>query len=161
MPSVGRGVPRRQPYHVPTVGLCAVDRRDRRRHARRRGGPRSRDEVNADRKRRFEDTWREIDELLAEAHAKLPRNRAKALGAIYARYSSRFQHSIADQVRACLEAAIREEVFIPREYLFFDLAVRGAKERRPGLVALKQVLADKAVRRVYISHDQPTVPQGV
>lgn len=150
MPSPGRGTRSQQPYRVPPEPFSAVNRLVSRRRPRRRGGPRGRDEIDADRRKRVEDTWRDIDALLAEAHAKLPQHRAKAFGAIYARYSSRFQHSIADQVRACLEVAVREGVFISRVHVFVDLAVRGAKERRPGLIALQEVLAAKAVRHVYI-----------
>jgi hypothetical protein len=60
----------------------------------RRKGPRSRDEVDADRRRLRDDTERELDALVAEFHALLPPDKAAALGAIYARYSSRFQHSV-------------------------------------------------------------------
>jgi DNA invertase Pin-like site-specific DNA recombinase len=106
--------------------------------------------VEADRKKRLEDTWAEIDALLADAHAALPRRKAKTLGAIYARYSTDSQDSIADQIRGCLEVAVRESIFVLREHIFIDLGVRGAKERRPGLVALKAALAAKAVGVLYV-----------
>jgi DNA invertase Pin-like site-specific DNA recombinase len=92
----------------------------------------------------LEKTKREIDSIVAEFHAKLPREKAKAIGAIYARYSSRYQDSIADQVRTLFEAAYEQGVFIPRDHVFFDLAVRGWKDRRPGLTALRQAIKSKS-----------------
>jgi hypothetical protein len=66
----------------------------------RRRGARRREEVDAERGRLRAETEREIKALLAEHHAALPRRRASAMGAAYARYPSEFQHSIVDQVRA-------------------------------------------------------------
>src|SRR5262249_46830066 len=65
---------------------------------------------------------REIDRLAAEAHAILPREQAQAVGSIYARYSSKFQDSIVDQVRTLFEAAIARRIFVPREFVCFDAA---------------------------------------
>jgi DNA invertase Pin-like site-specific DNA recombinase len=122
----------------------------RRRSASKRRGPRSRAEVGSERQKLRQDTEREIEALVAEFHALLPRDQAKCLGAIYARYSSRYQHSVADQVRGCLQAAVQLGVFVPLEHVFFDLAVRGAKERGPGFDQLKEALARKAVRTLLI-----------
>jgi site-specific DNA recombinase len=91
----------------------------------------------------LENTQREITAIAAEYHAKLPRAAAKSIGSIYARYSSRFQDSIADQVRTLFEAACQLGIFIPREMVFFDMAVRGWKDRRPGLTALRQEIQRK------------------
>ena len=52
---------------------------------------------------------------------------------IYARFSTRFQASIGDQVRACYEAAVARKIFVPVDHVCFDLAVRGSKAQRPGL----------------------------
>ena len=57
------------------------------------------EETACARKELWDRTAREIDELAAKAHSKLPREAATAIGAIYARYSSRHQDSVADQVR--------------------------------------------------------------
>jgi hypothetical protein len=116
----------------------------------RRKGPRSRDETDEDRRRLEEETAREIDRLVVEFHDQLPRDQAKSVGAIYARYSSRFQHSIADQVRSLYQAALRENIFVPREHVFFDLAARGCKERRPGLQGLRSLLAGKRVQVLLV-----------
>jgi len=67
------------------------------------------------------------------------------VAAIYARYSSRHQDSIADQVRGILEEALRLNNFVPRDMIFVDQAVRGFKSRRSGLSALQSVLCTKAV----------------
>jgi hypothetical protein len=40
---------------------------------------------------------------------------------------------VADQIRSCLEEAVRMKLHVPREHVFYDLAVSGTKERRPGL----------------------------
>jgi hypothetical protein len=116
----------------------------------RRKGPRGRDETEEDRRRLEEETAREIDQLAREFHDQLPRQQARSTGAIYARYSSRFQHSIADQVRSLFQAAVRENIFVPREHVFFDVAVRGCKERRTGLQALRTLLAGKRIQVLLV-----------
>ncbi|MDG3008384.1 recombinase family protein [Paludisphaera mucosa] len=83
----------------------------------------------------------EIDGLIADAHRRLPRDECELVGAIYARYSTRTQGSIGDQVRAVLEAALKLKVFVPREHVHHDAAVRGCKDRRPGLDRLRALLA--------------------
>ncbi len=104
---------------------------------------RSKADIERDRRELIARTESEIDALLAEHHKRLPRNLAKAIGAAYARYSTRFQHSIADQLRSLLEAAERLGVFIPRELVFYDIGVRGFKNRRPGLDALRAANAER------------------
>lgn len=52
----------------------------------------------------------EIDALITKYHALLLRTKACAIGAIYCRYSSKNQHSIADQVRSLLEKAVSMDV---------------------------------------------------
>eukprot|EP00913_Durusdinium_trenchii_P022830 g21434.t1 len=105
---------------------------------------RTREDIRREQQALLEKNKGEIDAIVAEFHAKLPREKATAIGAVYARYSSRFQDSIADQIRTLFEAACEEGIFIPREHVFFDLAVRGWKDRRPGLTALRQAIEKKA-----------------
>ncbi|MFO0821514.1 MAG: recombinase family protein [Pirellulales bacterium] len=107
---------------------------------------RSREDLRREQKALLDKTASEIDAIAAEFHAKLPREKAQTIGAMYARYSSRFQDSIADQVRTVFEAAYAQGIFIPREHVFFDMAVRGWKDRRPGLTALRQVIRQKAIQ---------------
>lgn len=104
---------------------------------------RTRKEIQAEQRALRERTLREIDAIVAEFHGKLSREQAQAIGAFYARYSSRFQDSIADQIRALFEAAVAQGIFVPRENIFFDLGVRGSKNRRPGLDALRQAIDQK------------------
>jgi site-specific DNA recombinase len=109
----------------------------------RRKVRRTRAQIRQEQKELLENTNREIDAIVAEFHAKLPRSVAEFIGAVYGRYSSRFQGSIADQIRTLFEAAYEERIFIPREHVYFDLAVRGWKDRRPGLTALRQAIKRK------------------
>lgn len=109
----------------------------------RRKVRRSRAEIKRERKELFDKTRREIDALVAEFHEELSRSEAKAIGSCYARFSSRFQDSIVDQVRTLLEAALKLKIFIPREHIYFDMAVRGFQDRRPGLTALRKAMKEK------------------
>jgi predicted site-specific integrase-resolvase len=87
----------------------------------------------------------EIDRIAAEFHARLPRDQAQGIAALYARYSSDHQDSIVDQVRSLFEAALALRLFVPREFVCFDHAVRGAKQRRPGLDQLRSILARRDI----------------
>jgi hypothetical protein len=107
---------------------------------RKRRIPRLKRDIRREQEELEKKTKLEIDILVAEFHAKLPRSKAEAIGAIYARYSSRFQDSILDQVRELLERALAEGIFVPRENIFYDLAVRGWKDSRPGLNRLRQAI---------------------
>jgi hypothetical protein len=117
---------------------------------RGRRGRRSRIEIEAERKTLREQTEKEIDALVAEFHRLLPREEAQAIGVAYARYSSEFQHSIVDQVRGIFEAAVNLGIFIPREMVFYDIAVRGCKERRPGLDQVRAILVKKAAQALLV-----------
>jgi hypothetical protein len=65
----------------------------------------------------------------------LPPNKLRLRGAIYARFSMRYQASIADQVRACREWAEANGLDISEAMIFIDEAVSGKKSRRAGLDA--------------------------
>ncbi|MDG3008301.1 recombinase family protein, partial [Paludisphaera mucosa] len=92
----------------------------------------------------------EIDGLIADAHRRLPRDECELVGAIYARYSTRTQGSIGDQVRSVLEAALKLKVFVPREHVCYDAAVRGCKDRRPGFDRLRALLARRGALQVVL-----------
>ena len=77
-------------------------------------------------------TRAEIEAIAAEFHDRLSRESAESIGAIYARYTTRFQQSIGDQVRSLFEEAERLKIFIPVENVFFDTAAKGYSSRRPG-----------------------------
>ncbi|MCA9052022.1 MAG: recombinase family protein [Planctomycetaceae bacterium] len=68
--------------------------------------------------------------------------------AIYARYSSRFQHSIDDQVRVCREWS--EERGLDVRYVFADEAVTGKSSRRKGLAKLRQSIENDEVDIVVV-----------
>lgn len=104
---------------------------------------RTRAEIQEERRRLLEKTNRDIDTIVQEFHAKLPRENAKGIGAVYARYSSRFQDSLADQIRTLFEAAYQLGIYVAREQVYFDMAVRGYQDRRPGLAALRLAIDQK------------------
>ncbi|HUE16655.1 MAG TPA: recombinase family protein [Planctomycetaceae bacterium] len=101
---------------------------------------------DAERKRLQDETVAAADRIAAEAHAKLPRSMAEAVGAIYVRFSTLFQDSAADQIRELYDFAVANKIFVPREFVFFDLGVRGYKNQRDGLDRLRSVLAAKKVQ---------------
>jgi len=130
----------------------------------------------AERKRLHEETVAAVDRIAAEAHAKLPRSMAQSIGAIYARFSTLFQDSAVDQIRELYDFAVANKIFVPREYVFFDLGVRGCKNQREGLDQLRSILAAKKVqvlllfatnrlaRKVYLTLqfvDQTAVENGI
>lgn len=108
--------------------------------------PRTRSEVEAERRDLEKTTRQEISVIATEHHALLPRNQAKLIGAIYARYSTRFQGSIADQVRSMYQEAVKRGIHVPLENVFFDLAVRGGKNDRHGLNRLREMLAQRKIQ---------------
>jgi hypothetical protein len=108
-------------------------------------GPRSKAEIEKERHELHQRTAREVDRIMAEFHKKLPRHSAESVGAVYCRYSTRFQDSIGDQVRKIMEDAVRRGIFVPREYVLFDMAIRGYKSKRSGLDQLRELLSGKKV----------------
>lgn len=116
----------------------------------RRKARRLRHEVEAERKETRDRVEKELDQIVQEAHAQLPREQAQQIGALYARYSTKHQDSILDQIRSLLEAAVRQHIFVPREYIFFDMAISGCRERRPGLDGLRAILAKHAVQILLV-----------
>ncbi len=95
---------------------------------------RRRKETYADRVAQVNRTNAEIDVLFAEFAGRFAPGAPPA--AVYARYSTDFQHSAVDQVRGCMEEAVRRGLRVVRDLVFFDLAVSGTKIRRPGRQAL-------------------------
>ena len=72
--------------------------------------------------------------------------------AIYARYSSENQkeQSIEDQVRVCKEHALKNNLRVLEDHIYFDEATSGSIRKRPGLEALKQAAEDKLFDAVLI-----------
>ena len=111
----------------------------------RDGRSRSRKEIQEERARLHEKTSTAADQIAADAHTKLPRAMAQSVGAIYVRFSTVFQDSAVDQIRALYEFAVENKIFVPREHVYFDLGVRGYKNKRDALDRLRAVLAARKV----------------
>ena len=71
-------------------------------------------------------------------------------GTILSRYSSKLQHSTADQVRECVEFAARHGIYVPPEFVCCDEAVSGRKAHREGLDRVKRVLGGKHARVLLV-----------
>lgn len=108
--------------------------------AKRKKVKRTKEEIRRQQEQFHAKTVKEIDSLLEDYYTRISQEGADSIGAAYARFSTRFQDSIADQLRSILQDAVRLDIYIPREYVFFDLAVRGFQDRRPGLMALRKML---------------------
>ncbi|GAA4464543.1 recombinase family protein [Novipirellula rosea] len=109
---------------------------------------RTKDEIHRKKEELYQKYIDEIDELLAAFYAVMKEKDADSIGALYARHSSHFQDSIIDQIRVILEDAVRKKIYIPRENVCFDIAIRGCKERRPGLIALRKLVASGKAQAV-------------
>jgi DNA invertase Pin-like site-specific DNA recombinase len=127
----------------------ALLRRGKRPPARKRGG-RNKQEIEREQRELFEKTQLEVEQIIAEFHALLPREKAQRIGAIYARYSTKLQSSIPAQIRTMFEVAVRDGTFVPAEFVFYDLAVRGYKDRRPGFNSLQEAVAAKKFQLLLV-----------
>lgn len=85
----------------------------------------------------------EIDEIFAEFAKQLEALKGNGRsGVLYARHSSTLQDSIPAQIRSLLVDAIIKGIYIAREKVFYDIAVRGSKQHREGLDAATRVIRD-------------------
>ncbi|OWK39332.1 recombinase family protein [Fimbriiglobus ruber] len=91
----------------------------------------------------------DVRQIVAEFHARSPSRPGQPIGAAYARYSTKHQDSVADQIRAIFADAARKGVSIPLGHVFFDLGVRGCKNERAGLNALRECLAAKRAQVAF------------
>lgn len=71
--------------------------------------------------------------------------RKKVRGCIYARFSTKFQQSIPDQVFACKQWAKKNGITVLDCHIFTDEAVTAKKRRRVGLQAMLDALARNEV----------------
>lgn len=97
-----------------------------------------------------EETHAEIKKMWEDFNRSLPKKKAQQIGAIYARYSSRYQDSILDQVRESLDAALENSIHVPLENIFYDLAVSGRRSRRPGLQDLEKCISQKKTQVLLV-----------
>jgi site-specific DNA recombinase len=70
------------------------------------------------------------------------------VGAVYARYSTKRQDSVEDQVRECVAANLAKGILV--RYVFADRGVSGRKSRRPGLRALIEAVETGKVQVVSV-----------
>jgi hypothetical protein len=95
-------------------------------------------------------TLQEVDEVFAWYQGQLSPDDAICIGCCYARYSTKYQDSIAAQIKKILEHAARLKIYVPREYIFFDTAVSGRKRRREGLSQVEATLQAKKCRALLL-----------
>lgn len=62
------------------------------------------------------------------------------IGTVYSRFSSKRQHSTADQVRTCVQHAASKDIYCPPEFVCVDEAQRGYRARREGLDRMLAIL---------------------
>lgn len=105
--------------------------------------PRSSAEVARSQQQLRDHTEREIDEIYPTYMTPGSAIAALSIAAIYSRYSTRYQDSIVDQVRVLLAFAKANDLHVPREHIYFDLAARGAKRNRFGLERAETCLRAK------------------
>ncbi|MFT3880786.1 MAG: recombinase family protein [Gemmatales bacterium] len=98
----------------------------------------------------------EIACLVVKAHERLPKNKAKLRGLIYARYSSDMQQSIIDQVREVLLFATENGIFVSHDLIFWDSGITGRKKSRPSIDAAKEALVSN-IADVWLSFNSSRV----
>jgi len=95
-------------------------------------------------------TEKEVLETYQFYLAQVPEERWPSLGAVYARFSTKDQDSAPDQIRKCLEFAIREKIYVPLKNIHYDLATRGFKSDRPGINQIKLLLQARAIQVLLV-----------
>lgn len=65
------------------------------------------------------------------------------IGAAYARFSFKKSNSTEDQVRACMEFAAKNKIYVPPEFVSADEAITGRRMRRDGLERTKFIMSQK------------------
>lgn len=72
------------------------------------------------------------------------------IGTIYTRFSSKRQHSTADQARTCVEHAARNRIYCPPELVSVDEAQRGYLTRRDGLNRMLMILKQRFAKVLLV-----------
>lgn len=72
------------------------------------------------------------------------------IGTIYTRFSSKRQHSTADQARTCVEHAARLRIYCPPEFVSVDEAQRGYLSRRDGLKRMLAILEQRHAKVLLV-----------
>jgi len=116
----------------------------------RRRGRRTAAAIAEERRAVLLDLEKEIDAIVAEMHAQMSAGEADGIGVMYARFSTNFQHSIGDQIRANFEWAVRHRIFVPRELVCYDVGVSGQKINRPGLIRVQIAIETGAAKTLVV-----------
>ncbi|QEG24785.1 recombinase family protein [Mariniblastus fucicola] len=95
---------------------------------------------NKSKRQLWQEAKLEVASVYQEFYQEMQKLKGKTPGALYARYSSRFQDSIASQIRALLVFAVANQIYISIDQIFFDVAVRGSKANREGLQKVEKTL---------------------
>ena len=69
--------------------------------------------------------------------------RGLEIGTVYSRFSSKRQHSTADQVRTSVQHAAAKGIYCPPEFVCIDEAQRGYRTRREGLDRMLAILKNR------------------
>jgi DNA invertase Pin-like site-specific DNA recombinase len=77
-------------------------------------------------------------------------NKRRRRGAIYARFSTRYQHSTQDQIRECQAWADANDILVQDIHIFFDEAESGKKSRRAGFARLMAAIQAKEIDVVIV-----------
>ena len=88
------------------------------------------------------------------------RNRRGKIAAVYARYSTEFQASVDDQIRACREWAEANGYQVPNHLVFADRRETGKRFRRAGLTALKAAIANGEIDCLVLFHSSRLMRKG-
>lgn len=86
---------------------------------------------------------RAIDEIHAHYSTQIGTKGRSDVAAIHAKCSTSRQKSIADQVRYLLAHALRLDLYVPRDLIFFDLAALAYTRDRNGLKLAEAALREK------------------
>ena len=93
----------------------------------------------------------EIDAIFVEFADQLEALKGNGRsGVLYGRHSSEMQDSIPAQIRSLLIDAILKGIYIAREHVFYDIAVRGSKQHRKGLDAATRIIRDTETKILMV-----------
>jgi site-specific DNA recombinase len=92
----------------------------------------------------------EIVAIYGEYLVRNPRRPGSPVGALYARFSTEYQSSVADQIRALLADAEKRGIFIPFEHIFADYGISGRRRSRPALDLLRKALQERRAKVLLV-----------
>jgi DNA invertase Pin-like site-specific DNA recombinase len=69
---------------------------------------------------------------------------------VYGRFSTKFQSSVAVQVRSLLVEAAKRRIFVPQKNIFADYGVPGRRSSRPARNLLRKALGERSVKVLLV-----------